>query len=137
VKVSESRTFSEAARKAFRFFDPSRHSRKVRDGDITYVPPGGDVAATMDAVIDEAVHDMSRITESAARWLTRQNHFLVFLFALHELRAVTKRNGLGKFVRALDLVELFFDCLPELKIVTLFQNEDRLRNFPEFLQGPV
>ena len=41
---------------------------------------------------------------------------------------MTKRNGLGKFVRALDLVELFFDSLPKLKIVTVFQNEERLIN---------
>lgn len=41
---------------------------------------------------------------------------------------MTKRNGLGKFVRDLDLVELFLDCLPELKDVNVFQGEELLGN---------
>lgn len=51
--------------------------------------------------------------------------------------AVAERNGLRELVSSLSFVELLFNGLPELEIVTVFQNEEGLRNLPEFLQCPV
>ncbi len=51
--------------------------------------------------------------------------------------AVAEGNGLGELVRVLSFVELLFVGLSELEIVTVLQNEEGLRNFPEFLQCPV
>ncbi len=50
---------------------------------------------------------------------------------------VIEGNGLGELVRVLSFVELLFDGLSELEIVTVLQNEESLRNFPEFLQCPA
>ncbi len=63
--------------------------------------------------------------------------FLILLLTLDELVAVTERNGLGELVRPLSFVELLLDGLPELEVITVFQNEEGLRNLPEFLQCPV
>jgi hypothetical protein len=48
-----------------------------------------------------------------------------------------KEHGLGELVRALDLIELLLDGLPEFQIVIVFQNEERLGNLPsvEVLAG--
>lgn len=42
--------------------------------------------------------------------------FLIFLLALNEFVVVAKGNGLGKFIRAFDLVKLLLDGLPECSL---------------------
>lgn len=39
---------------------------------------------------------------------------------------VAERDGLGELLRALDLVELLFDGLAELRVVNVFEDENGL-----------
>jgi hypothetical protein len=46
--------------------------------------------------------------------------FLILFLALNELLVVTVRDGPGEFIRALHLVQLLLDRLPELNVVDVF-----------------
>ena len=68
-----------------------------------------EVVPADDAVLDQAVAGFG--------------YFLLLLLGLSELMGVADGHSAGEFVGQLDLVELFFDGLPEFEIIDVAQDE--------------
>jgi hypothetical protein len=68
---------------------------------------------------------------------TAGGDFLFLFLALHELLIVAERDCLGELLRALNLVELFFNRLAELWVVHVLEDEDRLNDLAELFEGTV
>jgi hypothetical protein len=68
---------------------------------------------------------------------TALRNLLLFFFTINELLVVTERDGFRELLRTFNLVQLFFNSLPELWVINVPEDEVCLDDFAKLFQSTV